>query len=141
MCPLNQVSDPLHLSAPPPTWGFGLSRLNQRTEAQAMESWFMLEIITTGRVSVWGENRSHGGGMSPPCATAFWNQLYLSLTHLQIQLQTLVSVFDRETDDVQLLCHSQQTLPQPYTGIRGLLWQVPHPPHPLFWPYFIAALS
>lgn len=42
----------LQLWAPPPTWGFELSRLNQRTEAQAIESWFMLEIITTGRVSV-----------------------------------------------------------------------------------------
>lgn len=27
--------------------------LNQRTEAQAMESWFILEMTTTGRVSVW----------------------------------------------------------------------------------------
>ena len=42
----------LYLLAPPPTWGFELSRLNQRTEAQAIESWFMLEIITTGRLSV-----------------------------------------------------------------------------------------
>lgn len=46
---------------PPPTLRFELSMLNQRMEAQAMESWFMLEIITTGRVSVWEEEGSNGG--------------------------------------------------------------------------------
>lgn len=52
----------LHLLAPPPTWGLELSRLNHRTEAQATESWFILEIITTGRVSTWGRDRSHKVG-------------------------------------------------------------------------------
>lgn len=53
---------PLTGPAPPPlpTLGVELSMLNQRMDAQAMESWFMLEIITTGRVSVWKEDRSHG---------------------------------------------------------------------------------
>lgn len=52
----------LHLLAAPPTWGSELSRLNQRIEAQAIESWFMLEMITTGRVSVWGGDRNHRRG-------------------------------------------------------------------------------
>lgn len=66
LAPSHQASTPLlttlHLLAPALTWGFELSRLNQRIEAQAIESWFMLEIITTGRVSVWGEERNHRGG-------------------------------------------------------------------------------
>jgi hypothetical protein len=59
--PLTRSPPPLLPPPPPPTLGFGLSMLNQRMEAQAMESWFMLEIITTGRVSVWEEDRSYGG--------------------------------------------------------------------------------
>lgn len=47
------------------------------------------------------------------------NLFHLSLpsifTHFQFLLQTLVGVFDREADNVQFLCHTQQALTQPKT--------------------------
>lgn len=75
--------------------------LNQRMDAQAIESWFMLEIITTGRVSVWKEDRSHNGGPDVyNCRHLLPLSLPLPITHLQLHLQTLVHVLHQETDDV-----------------------------------------
>lgn len=97
----------------------------------------MLEITTTGRVSAWGEDRSHSGGCedsscrhlggargnipperlllpllmpSPKRASALPASIF---THFQFLLESLIAVSDREADDVQLLCHAQQTLGQP----------------------------
>ena len=100
----------------------------------------MFEVITTGRVSVWGEDRNRRGGgddlscrhlvgargnyfpkrfLFNPALCLLPDLLHLSLpsifTHLQFLLQTLVGVFDREADNVQFLCHTQQTLGQPKT--------------------------
>lgn len=39
----------------PLAFGLGLSMLNHRMEAQALESWLLLlEMMTKGRVEVWG---------------------------------------------------------------------------------------
>lgn len=91
-----------------------------------MESWFMLEMITTGSVSVWETDRSHGGGRRLPWGlddTSLWETLghfrwclcgarcvfllnvlpppsLLPLTHLQLHLQTLVHVLHHKADDM-----------------------------------------
>lgn len=97
----------------------------------------MLEIITTGRVSAWGEDGSQSGGggdsscrllggargnisperlLLPPLMPSLKPASSLPasvFTHFQFLLQSLVGVSDREADDVQFLCHTQQTLRQP----------------------------
>lgn len=39
--------------------GLGLSMLNQSTEAQALESWLLLEMMTKGSVEVCGGSGGH----------------------------------------------------------------------------------
>lgn len=41
--------------------GLGLSMLNQSTEAQALESWLLLEMMTKGSVEVCGVSGGHYG--------------------------------------------------------------------------------
>lgn len=43
-----------------------LSMLNQRMEAQALESWLLLEMMTKGSVEVCGGRRRQAGRPQPP---------------------------------------------------------------------------
>lgn len=87
--------------------GLGLSMLNHRMEAQALESWLLLlEMMTKGRVEVWGggSRRSGRAVLGPPALPA------APCPHLQLHLQPAVGVRQREGDEVQLLRHGQGTL-------------------------------
>lgn len=86
--------------------GLGLSMLNHRMEAQALESWLLLlEMMTKGRVEVCGDSRRSGRAVPGPPALP-----PAPCPHLQLHLQPAVRVRQREGDEMQLLRHGQGTL-------------------------------